>query len=134
MFYYLKCNTQTCTQAELGHCVMQIFHDKEWRISLQTLLMKHPLHPGGLGLLIITLPFMFFLHWPLCHGPVMIFTGRGRLFLEFSLSLSFTHFAFFLLSCRFVHILSGLVGEIKCIFSFFFFSKRCWESVRFAIA
>ena len=28
-------------------------------------------------------------------------------------------------SCHFVHILRGLVREIKCIFSFFFFSKRC---------
>jgi len=34
----------------------------------------------------------------------------------------------------FVHILSGLVGEIKCILFFSFSSKRCWESVRFSIA
>ena len=26
---------------------------------------------------------------------------------------------------RSVHLLSGLVGEIKCIFSFFFFFKKC---------
>jgi len=48
--YYTQCNTQTCTQAELGHCALQIFHDEEWWISLQTLLMKHLLHPGGFGL------------------------------------------------------------------------------------
>jgi len=44
------------------------------------------------------------------------------------------YFFFFLLSYRFVQLLSGLVREIKCMFSFFFFSKKCWERVGFAIA
>jgi len=60
----------------------------------------------------------------------MMFTGRRRLYIKFSL---FAHFCLILLSYRFVHLLSDLVGEIKCIFSFFFFSKNVDKSVRFAI-